>query len=169
MDIKQVLNADTLKAISDATGIDAGDVAKVMVDVLPLLLSGAAKQNSDASTAAGFLEALLEHGSKDSTDLSKFIKNIDVEDGAKIVKHLLGAEESKDVEKAAKATGLDKKKILKIMAVAAPIIMNQIGKSAKKDSKKSAKEADSDFGDVVTSIIKNVDANDVAKIIKAFA
>lgn len=163
MDYSSLLNADMLKTIGEATGVDSGDVVKVLVDVVPSLMKGADEQNKNADTAASFLEALMEHGAKDSSDISKFVKNIDVEDGAKIVKHLLGATEGKTAEKAAKASGIDKKKVLKILAIAAPIIMNQLGKSAK-----SSKKADLDMGDVVTSILKNVDGKDVAKLIKAF-
>lgn len=170
MDMKSFLNADTLKAISAATGVDAGDVTKVLIDAMPLLLAGAEKQ-SKGSDMAGFLQALADHGDKDSSDMAKFVKNIDVEDGAKIVKHLLGAEEAKDAEKAAKATGLDKKTVMKIMAIAAPIIMNQLGKSAKKQAKakKEAAKKDEgiDMGDIARAVLKNVDAKDVAKIIKA--
>ncbi|MBQ0018017.1 MAG: DUF937 domain-containing protein [Clostridiales bacterium] len=164
MDIKDLINAETLKTISEATGVDSKDVVTVLADTLPSLMKGAGEQNSNVETAASFIEALMEHGDKDSSNMSSFIKNIDVDDGAKIVKHLLGAKETATAEKAAKATGLDKKKILKILAIAAPIIMNQLGKDAKKSSKKSS----SDMGDVVTSILKNIDGDDVAKLIKVF-
>lgn len=94
--------------------------------------------------------------------MSKFIKNIDMEDGAKIVGHLLGKEDEKTAAVAAKASGIDAKKIIKLMAILAPIIMNQLGK----ESKKSGKKTNDDMGDLLGSIVKNVDIGDVIKIAK---
>lgn len=163
VDINSFLNENTLKMVGQLAGVSEEDVTSVVASALPTLLKGAANQNKNADTAAGFLEAVLSHGEKDSSDMTKFIKNIDTEDGAKIVKHLLGANEDKTVEAvAAKAKGIDKKKVLKILAIVAPIIMNQLGKEAKKSGKKS----NSDMDGILGTLVENVDLGDVVKIAK---
>lgn len=157
-----VMNEDTLKMVGKMAGIDEKEVGGVVANILPALIKGAANQNKNADTAASFLEAVMAHGEKDSSDMSKFIKNIDMEDGAKIVGHLLGKEDEKTAAVAAKASGIDAKKIIKLMAILAPIIMNQLGK----ESKKSGKKTNDDMGDLLGSIVKNVDIGDVIKIAK---
>lgn len=159
-----IMNEDTLKMVSQLAGVDEKEAGSIVAAVLPTLLKGAASQNKNKDTAAGFLEAVLSHGEKDSSDMTKFIKNIDTEDGAKIVKHLLGAggDEKAAEAVAAKAKGIDTKKIIKIMAILAPIIMNQLGKEAKKSGKKS----NADMDGILGTLVENVDLGDVLKIAK---
>lgn len=161
--LKSVLSSDAIGQVGKLAGIDEKDAANALTEIIPFLMKGA--QGQSKATGNGFLEALLEHGEKDSSDMAKFVKNIDVEDGAKIVKHLLGGEQTAAAKKAAEKSGIDAKTIAKIMAIAAPIIMNQLGKSAKKSSKKADK---SDLGDVVTGLMDGVDAGDVLNIAKMF-
>lgn len=166
MDNSSLMNAltakETLGLVSQMVGISSEDAGKAISSLLPALLNGAADQNKNADTAASFLEAVMSHGEKDSSDMSKFIKNIDLEDGAKIVGHLLGKDNEKAASAAAKASGIDKKKIIKLMAILAPIIMNQLGK----ESKKSGKKSSDDMGKLIGSLVKNIDVDDVLKIAK---
>ncbi len=160
--MKSLLNEDTLKLVGQMAGVTDAEAEKAVQGLLPALLKGAADQNKNKDTAAAFLEAVMSHGEKDSSDMSKFVKNIDVEDGAKIVNHLLGSDNDKTAAAAAKASGIDKKKIIKIMALLAPIIMNQLGK----ESKKSGKKSNDEMGDLLGSLVKNIDVADVIKIAK---
>lgn len=163
--LKAVMSSDAVDEIGKSMGLEKSVAGDVLTEVLPLLMNGAKGQSKNKDTAADFLEAIMSHGEKDSSDMAKFVKNIDLDDGAKIVKHLLGSEEAASTKKVAEKSGLDAKKIATIMAIAAPIVMNQLGKNAKKSSKKADK---SDIGDIVGGLMDGVDAGDVLKVAKLF-
>ena len=140
---KVLLSSDALKGISKQTDISAEDVSSILTTALPALLNGANKQATQKSTAEGFLEALQTHGANDTSNLTSFLKNVDVEDGAKIIKHLLGSNTTsltKEVAKSSKS-GIKAADVAKVLAVAAPLIMSLIGKQTGKKKEKDATTA----------------------------
>ena len=157
--MKLLMTTEVLGQVSEQTGITQKDAAVVMAEVLPVLLKGMEGQATNSSTAAGFLDALMAHSKDDTSDVKKAVKKADTDDGAKIVKHLLGTKEEEIAARAKKKSGIDTKTILKIMAIVAPILMSQMGKSAKKE------KAAADSGGIVGDILGNIDAGDVVKII----
>lgn len=164
--MKTLMNEDTLKMVGKTAGIDEKDIAGVAEAVIPMLLEGASKQNKNKDTAGAFFGAVMKHGAKDSSDMAKFIKNIDKEDGAKVAKHLVGSEGKKKAASAAKKkakTKVEDDNIDMVISVLAPIVMNQLGQNAKKSKKKD----DDALGEILGNIAKNVDADDVMKIAKA--
>ena len=102
-----------------------------------MLIQGMQGQATNKQTQQGFLQALQDHSQDDTSDFTSFLKNVDTEDGAKIVKHLLGSKEEEVAAKATKKSGLDSKTIMKIMAIAAPLLMSQMGKNAKSKAKRA--------------------------------
>jgi hypothetical protein len=158
--LKLMMEAETLKMVSERTGVSENDASAAMAAVLPMLLQGMQGQAKGEDTQKGFLEALMSHSKDDTSDVKAAIRKSDADDGAKIVKHLLGNDEEEIAAKAKKKSGLDTKTILKIMAIVAPILMAQMGKNAKQE--KEAAKAD---GGIVGDILGNIDAGDVVKII----
>jgi len=75
---------------------------------------------------------------KQIKDMKGFIGNIDLEDGAKIIGHLLGAEKSDVTKKIAKKTGVSDGKTAMILAAAGPLLMSLLGQQADEDDNKSA-------------------------------
>lgn len=166
MDMKSVMDlaikAGALKQVSKMIDMPEKDVSSAVEVVLPLLVKGMQSQASNKDTQAGFLQALSDHSKDDTSDVSKFLKNVDVDDGAKIVKHLLGEKQEEAAAKAKKKSGLDTKTILKIMAILAPLLMSQMGKTAKTET---AKSDSGDMMKVVGGLLDGVDAKDVVNII----
>jgi hypothetical protein len=160
--IEAAIKAGALEQVSQMTGISQKDAGNVVNVVLPLLLKGMQSQAKSKDTQEGFIQALNDHGKNDPKDVKKFIKNVDTEDGAKIVNHLLGTSTEEVAAKAKKKSGLDTKDILKIMAILAPILMSKMGKTAKTESAKSG--SDDMFG-IVGGLLDGVDAGDVIKIV----
>ncbi|MBR3227267.1 MAG: DUF937 domain-containing protein, partial [Erysipelotrichaceae bacterium] len=65
--VAQLLNADTLSALSSSTGVSQQDTKNVLTSLLPVLLSGANNQATQQSTAQGFLGALTQHANTDTS------------------------------------------------------------------------------------------------------
>ncbi len=147
-----LLSSDSLQGLSRASGSSASDVQSVLTQALPLLLGGAEKQAKSADTAESFTKALADHGKKDTSDLSSFLGDLDLEDGAKIIGHLLGGDTAKTTKTVAKNAGVSKDKTATILSSAAPLLMTLLGQQADADEKK-----DSGVGGLMGALLDNVD------------
>ncbi len=159
--MKLAIESGVLHQVSKKIGISDEAANSAVEVVLPMLLSGMKGQASNKDTKAGFLKALDDHSKSDTDDVKKFVKDVDEEDGAKIVNHLLGSKTEEVAAKAKKKSGLDTKDIIKIMAILAPLLMSQMGKTAKSEAKE--KDTD-DMSGIVGKLLDNVDVGDVIKI-----
>ena len=166
--LKLMINSGAAEQVSKQTGLSITDAASVMEDLVPVLLKGMQGQAANKNTQQGFLQALQDHGKQDTADLSSFFKKVDVDDGAKIVNHLLGEKKEEVAAKAKKKSGIDTKTILKIMAILAPLLMTKMGSAAKteKEVKTASKGGSIDMLDVVSGLMDGVDAGDVFKLAK---
>ena len=160
--MNMMLNSGALEQVSSMLGVDEKGAGSAIESVLPMLLKGMQGQMKNEDTKYGFLQALNDHSKEDTSDLKKAVKNVDMTDGAKIVKHLLGAQEEEVAAKAKKKSGLDTKTILKIMAILAPILMSKMGRTAKTET---AKAGAGDMFNVVGGLLDGVDAKDVVNIL----
>ena len=88
--INTLMSSDSVSQLSNLSGTSEKDVSSVLTSALPQLLSGAQGQATSADTAESFANALTAHSQKDSNDLASFFNGVDMEDGQKIVEHLLG-------------------------------------------------------------------------------
>jgi len=159
-----LLGSGSLSGIASSTGLSKADVSSVIQSALPLLINGAAKQSTGKTSSSGFASALEKHASNSTTSLSTFFKNVDAKDGAKIVEHLLGSSSNTSIKKIAKESGIDVDSVVKILAVAAPLLMSLLGKKttqAKKTDKASttvdlakALLSNVDVGSILTSLLK---------------
>ena len=160
--MKMMLNSGNVGQVGQMLGVNEKEAASALEEVLPMLLKGMQGQAQNKETQQGFLQALQDHSQQDTSDFSKFLKNVDTDDGAKIVKHLLGAKEEEVAAKAKKKSGLDTKTIMKIMAIVAPLLMSQMGKNAKTAKQTSGSD---DMLSIVGGLLDGVDASDVIKIV----
>lgn len=153
-----IMGGDALKGIASSTGLSSKDVSSVLSSALPQLLNGASKQTSNAKTVSGFASALQQHASSNTSNLSSFFKNVDLDDGGKIVNHLLGSKNT-TTTKISKDLGIDSKDVAKVLAAAAPLLMSLLGKKAQSVKKKDETSLESIAG----SLLKNVDVGDILK------
>ncbi|MBE6028062.1 MAG: DUF937 domain-containing protein [Clostridiales bacterium] len=160
--MKMMLQSGALEQVSGMLGVDEKGAESAIESVMPMLLRGMQGQMKNEDTKYGFLQALNDHSKQDTNDLKKAVKNVDMTDGAKIVNHLLGAEQEEIAAKAKKKSGLDTKTILKIMAIMAPILMSKMGQTAKTET---AKAGSGDMMRVVGGLLDGVDAKDVVNIL----
>lgn len=123
MDVNSLLtglvSASNIKKISTASESSTADVKNVLAQAVPVLIQGAASQ-AKGSTASGFEQALSDHASDKS-------KTLNMEDGAKIITHLLGSKASATTGAIAKAAGVTKASATSILSAAAPLFMSLLG------------------------------------------
>ena len=144
--VSQLLNADTLSALSSSTGVSQQDTKKVLTSLIPALLSGANNQATQQSTAQGFLGALTQHANADTSNIASFFKNVDTVDGSKIINHLLGGQIKNITNTAAKSNNVKSADVSKILSVAAPFLMALLDKQLLSNAKKAkAQTANTDL------------------------
>ena len=135
--MEKMLSRDSIKKISQRTGTTQTDVKKVLASALPSLLTGAEQQANDTSTVEGFAGALENHSKADASDVVAFLNNVDMEDGGKIVGHLLGSGRDDTTKKAAAASGLNATRAGSILSVAAPLLMTLLGQQTSQAQQQS--------------------------------
>ena len=154
--LKALLGKSTLSALAKKTGLNAGNLKKLIPLALPLLLKHLTGNASSESGALSLLGALTQHSSTKA--LPEQIEEADETDGSKIIGHILGQDSSAAVESLAKQTGLTGAQVSKALGRLAPALLttlNSAANSAKEQAKGKAKFDLSDgldLGDVAALI-----------------
>lgn len=135
MDINSILGTmlsnESISALSENTGASESEVKKVLGSALPSLLTGAHNEAQDKSLADAFLNAALQHGSSNTSNVASYLKKVDKDDGAKIVNYLLGATgDDTSVSSIASAAKVSQAKTKSVLSTAAPLLMSLLGQGA---------------------------------------
>ncbi|MCR4962365.1 MAG: DUF937 domain-containing protein [Firmicutes bacterium] len=155
--ISKLLSGDSIDNISQRTGAAQVDVKKVLASALPNLLSGVEQQTKDDDKVEGFAGALASHSQDDASDLAAFLNNVDLEDGGKIVGHLLGAGREDATQKAANASGLNLANTGKILALAAPLLMTLLGQQTNQSQQQQPTQNPSMLSGLMGNLLGNMD------------
>lgn len=131
MDVSSILttllSTSSVNGIGKAADASSADVKNVLAQAVPVLLQAASKQTGSAASGKGFAQALAEHAKDDTSNVASFLKKVDVNDGAKIIAHLLGSSSAATTKSISKASGVDSKTTAAILAAAAPLFMSLLG------------------------------------------
>ncbi len=169
-----IVSADSMNQISRAADVPTKDVQSVLLSALPSLLSGALGQASNQSTASSFAGALDQHSAGNTSNLGSFLSSVDLDDGAKIIGHLLGNSSNDVVSQAAEKSGLSLGQTLKILSIAAPLLMSLLGKTAQTQQQAQTQSqtviplqqatqqsGGLNIGSIMSSLLKNVDVGKI--------
>ena len=175
-----VVSQDTMSQIGRAANVPTKDVQSVLMSALPSLLGGALNQATSQSTASGFAGALNQHAASNTSNLGSFLSSVDLDDGAKIIGHLLGNNSNAVAQQAAAKSGLSLGQTLKILSIAAPLVMSLLGKTAQSQQVQAQPQAAGNFtpfqttsaqpvqqasglnvGSIMSALLKNVDVGKI--------
>lgn len=152
MGIEDILKAAPLADIAKQFGVSKEVASQAVAQGGAVLLSGLANNAQSEAGSAAIEKALSGHK---GTKKAKTVEEVDVEDGKKIVKHVLGKNTTKVTKAMNKAEetsgGIDFAKLLPILA---PIVMGLVAKQMSGNSKttKAASE-DSSTGNVLGEVL----------------
>lgn len=133
MDLSDFLSGTTVSKLSKKTGASAEQVRNVLKAAVPELVAGMSKNAASKDGADALHKALSSHAASGATSA---LKNVDVLDGAKIVKHVLGDKSSSTIKSMSKKLKVTPERIATILSSAAPLLMNALGNHAKKKKTK---------------------------------
>ena len=128
--LQTMLSSDSIAKMGEKTGTSTDEVKSVLFSALPAMLSGVQGQANNQDTVAGFAGALDAHAKDDVSDIAAFLSNVDLEDGGKIVSHLLGGDKDAATTAAAERAGLSTAATGSILGAAAPLLMSLLGQQA---------------------------------------
>lgn len=149
-----LLSSDSVENVGKVTNASKKDVTSVLSAALPLLLNGADTQAKSDDTAESFANALSDHSKKDTSNLASFLGGVDMEDGAKIVGHLLGSKKTSSTNAIAKESGVSADKVGGILSAAAPLLMSLLGQQTNEEKENDSSAA---VGNLVGALLSNVD------------
>lgn len=133
MDILDLLSGQLdseklLKQLSGSTGANTDQVQKAIQLGLPALLQSMGRNASTEQGATALAKALDSHKDDKIDDVEDFIKSVNIEDGSKILGHVLGGNKQKVQRNLAKQTGLQDNQVTDIMSQLAPLVLGTLGK-----------------------------------------
>jgi len=140
MDINDLLQGPLKDIIINQVGSQLGlgdqNQANSAVDgVFGTLLNAISKNASTPEGAGGLMAALdRDHDGSILNDLGGFLSgavtpsNPNTANGAGILKHILGDNQTEAAENIAKESGIDTGKVLKMMVTLAPVVLGMLGK-----------------------------------------
>ena len=152
-----LLSSESIESISRTAGVSEEETRRVLAGALPQMLSGAEGQATDEATAEGFAKALNDHAQDDVSDVRGFLGGVDLIDGGKILAHLLGGGQNALMESTAASSGLKPAQVVKILSIAAPLLMSLLGQQAQQDNSQAG------VGTLMTALLGKTDT---AKLIQ---
>jgi hypothetical protein len=122
------LSAQGLGQISERIGADEDTTGTALATAMPLLLSALAQNASKPEGATSLHQALAkDHDGSVLQNLGGYLGSPDLEDGAGILRHVLGAKEPVVEERLAKGTGLNTGQAAQLLQIAAPLLLGALG------------------------------------------
>lgn len=153
MNLNDLLSSDVIESLAKTAGASKEDTSSVLANALPDLVKSMATNASTKEGAKSLEKALDAHTSDDG--ITSLLKNIDMEDGAKILGHILGNDSDSVRSKVSKKSGVDSDITSTILSNAAPLLLSALGS----EKKKNGTSADG-LGDLLGSLLGKEDDGD---------
>jgi hypothetical protein len=126
--LMQQLAGGGLSKIGQQIGADEQTTQSALSTALPLLVTALANNASKPEGAQSLHQALAkDHDGSILNDLSGFLGNPAVANGAGILKHVLGSQQPTVTQGLAQGTGLQSEQIGQLLQIAAPLLMGALG------------------------------------------
>ncbi len=166
MDITDLLQGPMkdiiISQVGNQLGLENSDQTNSAVDgVFATLLNAVANNASSPEGQNSLLSALdRDHDGSILNDLGGFLsgmvqpQNPNTTNGAGILKHILGDQQSTAADAISKSSGIDSSKIIQIMTTLAPIVLGYLGKA--KATQQPQAEQGGGFLDILTGATKTV-------------
>ena len=124
----QLGNENVLKELSKTANADPSQIQKAVSLGVPALLESLVRNAKTEEGALSLAKALDSHKDDKVDDIEGFLKNVDMEDGPKILGHILGGNKQKVQKNLAAQTGLQDNQVQDILKQLAPLLLGSLGK-----------------------------------------
>jgi len=127
----QLNDQSTLSKLGQSSGADSSQVQQLMQLGLPVLMQALGRNASTNEGAQALTTALDKHQDADLSNVAGFLDNVDTNDGAKILQHILAGNNDRVQNNLASQTGLDTGQVGSLLAQLAPVLMGALGQQKK--------------------------------------
>ncbi len=140
--ILDLLNSDLGKTlvngVAGSTGQPTDKTSSLLTMALPVLMGAMKRNAATPEGAAGLMGALEKHDGSILDNLGGLFgggvdENI-MQDGAGILGHVLGGSKDNVANALAQKSGMDMGDVMKVLSVAAPIVMGYLGKQKRQSN-----------------------------------
>lgn len=130
-----LLQGQDLGQLAEQVGGNEGQVKNGVMAALPAMLTALSK-NTGTEKGAQELNNVLEkkHDGSILDNLSGYLSNPDLKDGAGILNHLFGNQTSNVANAVSQSSGLDSNGSMKMLQMLAPILMGMLGQQKKQNN-----------------------------------
>ena len=130
-----LLQGQDLGNLASQVGGNEGEVKNGVIAALPAMLAALGK-NAGTEKGAEELNNALEkkHDGSILDNLSGYLSNPDLKDGAGILNHLFGNQTSNVANAVSQSSGLDTNRSMKMLQMLAPILMGMLGQQKKQNN-----------------------------------
>lgn len=166
MDIGNLLsvftNTESVNALSNNSGAEPGQVSDLLQKALPILMKGMQQNAASETGASSLAKAMDDHAGDDISNIGSFLKNIDPNDGVKILGHILGNKNTAVQTGLAQKTGLSSSQTSSILSAVAPILLSVLG-----GEKRQSNVSNNGIGSMLSSLIGGNSGGDLDGMISA--
>ena len=130
-----LLQGQDIENLASQVGGNEGEVKNGVMAALPAMLAALGK-NAGTEKGAEELNNALEkkHDGSILDNLSGYLSNPDLKDGAGILNHLFGNQTSNVANAVSQSSGLDTNGSMKMLQMLAPILMGMLGQQKKQNN-----------------------------------
>lgn len=130
-----LLQGQDLGQLAEQVGGNEGQVKNGVMAALPAMLTALSKNTGTEKGAQELNNALeTKHDGSILNNLSGYLSNPDLKDGAGILNHLFGSQTSNVANAVSQSSGLDSNGSMKILQMLAPVLMGMLGQQKKQNN-----------------------------------
>ena len=122
--LKSMTSSSSLDTMSRRTGGSNDQMAALITAALPILLRAMTANASTKSGAASLNEALGQH--TETGSVAEQFETADVDDGAKILQHILGGNSSSVMKGLSRQSGLSNDQVGSALSALAPVLLSSL-------------------------------------------
>ncbi len=130
-----LLQGQDLGQLAEQVGGNEGQVKNGVMAALPAMLTALSKNTGTEKGAEELNNALeTKHDGSILNNLSGYLSNPDLKDGAGILNHLFGSQTSNVANAVSQSSGLDSNGSMKMLQMLAPVLMGMLGQQKKQNN-----------------------------------
>ncbi len=130
-----LLQGQDLGQLTEQVGGNEGQVKNGVMAALPAMLTALSKNTGTEKGAQELNNALeTKHDGSILNNLSGYLSNPDLKDGAGILNHLFGSQTSNVANAVSQSSGLDSNGSMKMLQMLAPVLMGMLGQQKKQNN-----------------------------------
>ena len=129
-----LLNNQDLNQLTSQIGGSESDVKGGLAAALPAILGALNKNTQTAEGAESLNKALEKHDGSVLNNISGYLSNPDLADGAGILNHLFGGQTNNVAQAVSQSSGLDTNGSMKMLQMLAPLVLGALGQQKKENN-----------------------------------